>query len=618
MATEKQELETNDRWKARYYEVLEELEGRQQEWLQAVQLLDGLATQLTRATNNQACDLSAVLNDLQRESANPEEAGELQSHINTISQRLVELYQNTGTGTAAHPANVFVDILEKLQLPEQLATEFRSLKKNVKRLAWQDEGSEVSASFMNIIQRLLHDDEELTRPTRKQKLISRLLTRASQSEAAAESCDSNKQAKPAKSEREVQQRFIAPAVGELLLQLALRMPDDVKRKINFATLKRHTNKARRRKDLIPIIDVIAQQIESAYQSEQNVPVLLKNESVEAIANAISPVFEQLETPVDLKPRILEIEAKFTANKDDVDTLVYCLNALSEIVAEVGRRFVNERDELEQYLSQAADQYHALDDEVRNAGPHFSELADNDKALADVIRQEINDLKSSVENAENLQDSRTQILERLDSIQQRASDLNSSAKERNDVAGKLFDSLKGGFNEMEGAAADLRNKLDEFRQQSTEDVLTGIPNRYAYEKQLATEVARCKRYGSKLSLVVWRMSQFKELVHTYGHAAGDKILQEVAGRLGERVRATDFVARYGTDVFVTLMTETKLDDAVNVAADMCEQLEKVPFMYHDTRVSLSLTAGVAQYQDEETANSLFERADQAIRKLGATD
>jgi diguanylate cyclase len=614
MATEKQELETNDRWKARYYEVLEELEGRQKEWQQAVQLLDGLATQLARATDKQAGDLSSVLSDLQRESASSEDAGELQSHINTISQRLVELYHHTGTGKAAHPANVFIDILEKLQLPEQLEPEFRLLKKNVKRLAWQDEGSEVSASFMNIIQRLLHDDEELIRPTRKQKLISRLLTRASQAEAAAESTDANKQAKAVKSEQEVQQRYIAPAVGELLLQLALRMPDDVKRKINFATLKRHTNKARRRKDLIPIIDVIAQQIESAYQSEQNVPVLLKNESVESIANAISPVFEQLATPVDLKPRIAEIEAKFIENKDDVDTLVYCLNALNEVVAEVSRRFANQRDELEQFLSQAVDQYHALDDELQNTGPRFDELAGNDKALAEVIRQEIADLKNSIENAEDLQDSRTQILERLDSLQQRASELYSSANERNDVAGKIFDSLKGGLNEMEGASADLRNKLDEFRQQSSDDVLTGIPNRYAYEKQLATELARCKRYGSTLSLVVWRMSQLKELVHTYGHAAGDKILQEVAGRLSERVRATDFVARYGTDVFVTLMTETKLDDAVNVAADVCEQLEKVPFMYHDTRVSLSMTAGVVQYQDEETANSLFERADQAVRKL----
>ena len=614
MATEKQQLETNDPWKARYYEVLEELEDRQRQWQETAELLNGLASQLQPAEDEKARRIPSSLRELQRNIENGNDVADLHAQINTISQALVELNRQTDSDSRLHPASVYVEILEKLKLPEQLETEFRVLKKNVTRLKWNDAGEEVSALFMNIIQRLLSEDVESTWPARKEKLISRLLARASQPAESGDDSETPAQ-KPAS---ETRQRYIAPAVGELLLQLALRMPDQVKRQINFAILKKHTNKARRRKDLLPIIDVIAQQVELAYQQEQPVPVLLKIDSVEALADAIKPFFKQLDPPVDLKPRVSELEEMLQAKHDDVDTLVYCLNALNELTGEVCKRFASQRDELDKFLSRAVEQYQALEQDIQSVTSTREQPWHDNTPRINALSDEIGSIKASIETAENLQDNRAELLQRLDALAQQVNELNTPSKNDESTGEEVLARLNDRLNQMEGDSVDLRNKLDAFRLQTLQDVLTGIGNRQAFERQLAVEVARCKRYGSTFSLVVWNVDQFTDTIESYGHAAGDRVLQTVADSLSQNVRGTDFVARYAKDIFVLLLTETSLEGARSVAAKLASQVGETPFVYRDIPVAITVSGGITQFKQTDTAASLFERADAAMRKARSAD
>ena len=75
------------------------------------------------------------------------------------------------------------------------------------------------------------------------------------------------------------------------------------------------------------------------------------------------------------------------------------------------------------------------------------------------------------------------------------------------------------------------------------------------KKLEEELARLHRYGSPLALVVCDVDHFKSINDTYGHLAGDKVLQLIARSLRKNLRDVDFIARYGGEEFVILMPET---------------------------------------------------------------
>jgi diguanylate cyclase len=113
------------------------------------------------------------------------------------------------------------------------------------------------------------------------------------------------------------------------------------------------------------------------------------------------------------------------------------------------------------------------------------------------------------------------------------------------------------------------------------------------------------------MVVWDVDEFKQINDSYGRAGGDRVLKVVAEVLSNDVRVTDFVARYGGEAFVMLMPETTAQDAKQVADKLRQRIEDKPFYFHDTRVVVTISAGIAQYHQDELVNSLFERADAAL-------
>jgi diguanylate cyclase (GGDEF)-like protein len=112
--------------------------------------------------------------------------------------------------------------------------------------------------------------------------------------------------------------------------------------------------------------------------------------------------------------------------------------------------------------------------------------------------------------------------------------------------------------------------------SNTDELTGVGNRKSLQSRLDEEVRRIKRYGPKtrshLSIAFIDLDNFKNYNDKYGHDVGDMILQVFTSHLVSLLRDTDFVARYGGDEFIVMMTETDIKNAVNVADRIIESLE----------------------------------------------
>lgn len=143
-----------------------------------------------------------------------------------------------------------------------------------------------------------------------------------------------------------------------------------------------------------------------------------------------------------------------------------------------------------------------------------------------------------------------------------------------------------------------------------DVLTGLANRRQFIAMSEVEIARARRSGRALSLIVCDIDLFKQINDGYGHAVGDKAIRHVAERLLEGVRQIDVVARFGGDEFVILLPDIKLDEAHVVAERLRESLSSTDLILEDGRqVPATVSMGVATLEEgDKVFEALFHRAD----------
>lgn len=149
--------------------------------------------------------------------------------------------------------------------------------------------------------------------------------------------------------------------------------------------------------------------------------------------------------------------------------------------------------------------------------------------------------------------------------------------------------------------------------SSTDGLTGLFNRRAVFERLSAEAARSQRYGSALSLILCDVDQFKKINDTYGHIAGDRVLQHVADIIRSLVRKTDVVARYGGDEFIIILPETPLSHAVTLAERIQAMIEASTIDVPGSGgISSSLSFGVSDLGPQpDDVHKVVRNADDAL-------
>ena len=149
--------------------------------------------------------------------------------------------------------------------------------------------------------------------------------------------------------------------------------------------------------------------------------------------------------------------------------------------------------------------------------------------------------------------------------------------------------------------------------ATTDELTGVSNRSEFDRKLVQEWAFRQRYATALSLLIVDIDHFKQHNEQWGPVAGDAILREVARRLASRLRRTEVLARTGGDEFAVIVPQHR-KEALAIAEQLREQVAEAPFFLHGgerpTSVRVTVTIGVAEASDVDTARELLARAGEA--------
>jgi len=158
-----------------------------------------------------------------------------------------------------------------------------------------------------------------------------------------------------------------------------------------------------------------------------------------------------------------------------------------------------------------------------------------------------------------------------------------------------------MHRMAGLMRKTNRQAHELEKLSRTDPLTGAANRRHLGDELEREMSRAQRSGSPLTLAFMDLDYFKRFNDTYGHAAGDILLNELVGAWRPILRPADLLARIGGEEFVVLLPDTNIDEARQVVERMRQRTPR----------EQTCSAGIAEFRPGDTAEAFLARADQAM-------
>lgn len=175
-------------------------------------------------------------------------------------------------------------------------------------------------------------------------------------------------------------------------------------------------------------------------------------------------------------------------------------------------------------------------------------------------------------------------------------------------------LNMGLRESQKQIERLNTELEEVRNQSMKDPLTGVANRRAFDKRLAAELATSTSSDTDLCLVLADIDHFKKVNDTYGHRVGDEVLKVFAKIISENIKGQDMVARYGGEEFAIILPRTDLDSAFGLIDKMRLQFSRTNLIFKQSRQGLGkITAsfGIASYRPGMDEKAFIEQADRKL-------
>lgn len=172
---------------------------------------------------------------------------------------------------------------------------------------------------------------------------------------------------------------------------------------------------------------------------------------------------------------------------------------------------------------------------------------------------------------------------------------------------------GGLLMSRAQQEELEEVNRELLERATTDRLTGLRNRGAIFDILEEEMERSRRQRTTLSVILCDVDHFKKINDTYGHPAGDAVLQEVARRLAVCIRAVDSPGRYGGEEMMVVLPGSNTEYAVQVAERIRQELASRPVdtVWGSIRVTMSLGVAGTDLIGSDNYMELIQAADKAL-------
>lgn len=168
-----------------------------------------------------------------------------------------------------------------------------------------------------------------------------------------------------------------------------------------------------------------------------------------------------------------------------------------------------------------------------------------------------------------------------------------------------------------ALLKIKEYKDKIERVSTTDDLTGLHNRKYLQERLEEEISRSRRYGTKLSCILFDIDFFKVVNDMYGYEWGDILLRNIANKLNAMIRKEDILTRYGDEEFLLVLPNTSEDNAFLFGERFRREVEKMEFIPagEEEAHRVTISGGISTYpcmkDVEEDANTVIRYAEHAL-------
>ncbi|MFH0998340.1 MAG: diguanylate cyclase [Pseudomonadota bacterium] len=168
---------------------------------------------------------------------------------------------------------------------------------------------------------------------------------------------------------------------------------------------------------------------------------------------------------------------------------------------------------------------------------------------------------------------------------------------------------------------LRSSLEQVKDASMMDAMTGAYNRMSFDARMQWVVQRSEIVWNPTSLMMCDLDNFKQINDSYGHITGDRVLKCFVQECKTMFRSDDFVARYGGEEFAILLPGINLRKALKRARSFCKLLAAKQFLIDplqpDVRISFTVSIGVSELRKGDSDDAFIDRADKALYKAKRT-
>lgn len=326
-----------------------------------------------------------------------------------------------------------------------------------------------------------------------------------------------------------------------------------------------------------------------------------------VAEPLRSLIRQIDPPPPAKKEYQQVSKNLAEGLNDGNLVPTIENACHLILATLAQL----QEEFQQFLEQLNSRLSEADQLVIESIQSQQEGFDSGRTMQSEVREQMQAIEQSMDSVNDLSNLKLQVKDRLDNMLGSLDRHQSGEQQRELQLTEKLEQMQQKIVLMEQQAQHAEKLLAEQRRLAMVDTLTQLPNRAAYEERLAFEFNRWNRYKSPLTMVVSDIDFFKKINDTYGHQAGDKVLRLIAKTISQRLRKTDFIARFGGEEFVCLLPETDNQKAFSVMEVIRKVIAGAPFKFNDQPVKVTISFGIAQFKEGETADQVFDRADKAL-------
>jgi diguanylate cyclase len=545
-------------WKSKYFDHLEESERKEKQWNEADDLLRKTISRLTLAADGVDQTLDKQLRDLRNAIRDRASTAQMRHLVEDMSRTLVKLDKARQQRKQQVQDRPLLDLLESLSLPRSSNRQVKALKK---QLGTAEGGSSkaVIQAFAALISGALEESAGHKEGEADSGLLSRLFKSADRKTEKKPPAEPQSRAAPTE----------IPAAPQ------------------------------------PIQPKPAADAESVPMMEAS-----HQETLDTVREILIQLLERLSLPDELIDKVEairdRIEKMVEGNSWDV-----VLEQIADLIQAIRAQTQKEKQGITNFLQQLTERLQEVDRQLQGSEQYYDDSMAAGERLDSAVTREMTGIGTSVRDARDLDDLKQVVQRHIDTVLEHMQNHRTTEQQRYEQAKQQIAHMGERLKDMEQETDSLRERVREEHNQAMTDALTGIPNRLAYDDRLQQEIARWKRFGTPLVLVVWDVDLFKRINDSFGHKAGDKVLRTIAQVLAKGVRETDFVARYGGEEFVHLMTGSSLADCLPVAEKRRAAVEATGFHFRQDAVTITASCGIAEFRDGDSAEQWFERADQAL-------